>query len=190
MSRTTTTTSTVPARAVQGSVAAKAPSTVSSESLTGPLRLRIDGNWYQLTNWAALHPGGKDILYHLNGQDATDAFYSLHSAEAIERLKRLPHTPCTQVELDATPPLLRAFREFRAELMAAGWWDRSLFWEAFYASSIYLFASLGTYLALSGAPFLAILLIGIAMQQAGWIGHDYVHGRGKYCNFMGQITVR
>jgi hypothetical protein len=28
-------------------------------------------------------------------------------------------------------------------------------------------------------PLLAMLLLGLGMQQAGWIGHDYSHGRGN-----------
>ena len=34
----------------------------------------------------------------------------------------------------------------------------------------------GTMLAYSH-PLVAIFLIGLGMQQAGWLGHDFVHGR-------------
>jgi cytochrome b involved in lipid metabolism len=35
------------------------------------LRIRIDNKWYDLTKWQNYHPGGKEILQHLNGKDAT-----------------------------------------------------------------------------------------------------------------------
>lgn len=33
--------------------------------------LVIDGNVYDVTNWAKKHPGGSRILFHYAGQDAT-----------------------------------------------------------------------------------------------------------------------
>jgi len=41
----------------------------------------------------------------------------------------------------------------------------------------------GTFLAYSN-PFIATVLLGLGMVQAGWLGHDYVHGRGPICDAM------
>jgi hypothetical protein len=32
-------------------------------------------------------------------------------------------------------------------------------------------------LAVSGHPVLATISLGLGMQQAGWLAHDYIHGR-------------
>jgi len=36
-------------------------------------------------------------------------------------------------------------------------------------------------------PFIAMLLMGIGTQQAGWIAHDYIHGRDAGNKFLGYI---
>ena len=41
----------------------------------------------------------------------------------------------------------------------------------------------GTALAWS-QPIVATVLLGLGMQQAGWLAHDYVHGRGAWCTGM------
>lgn len=71
-----------------------------------------------------------------------------------------------------------AFREFRKQLEKEGWFERSAMWEFFYTASVYVLGFLGTWLAFNGHPILATLIIGTAMQQAGWIAHDYIHARG------------
>ena len=35
-----------------------------------------------------------------------------------------------------------------------------------------------------GMQFLAATVLGISNTIAGWLSHDYVHGRGKFCDFM------
>jgi fatty acid desaturase len=160
------------------------PATVNrltSRPTPGQLRLKIDEHWYDLTKWQHNHPGGHEILQHLNGLDATDAFYSLHSAEAHERLKKF-HRISSQPG-DSVPPTKTAlaFRKFRKQLVEEGFFKRSFFWEAFYQLSVYVLCALGSYLSRSH-PLLAVLLIGIGMEQAGWIGHDNTHGRGKWQN--------
>jgi fatty acid desaturase len=34
---------------------------------------------------------------------------------------------------------------------------------------------------------LAAFLLGIGMTEAGWLGHDYAHGRGELCNHLNKI---
>ncbi len=34
------------------------------------------------------------------------------------------------------------------------------------------------------ATIMATIIIGFAMQQAGWIGHDYAHGRGTSMRWL------
>jgi len=158
----------------------------------GRLRLAIDGDWYDLTHFQHSHPGGATILTYLNGKDATDAFYSLHSEEAIERLQRLKKTISTPVKAGELPELDKsdvAFRQLRQRLIKESWFKRSLAWELFYGSQVYILAILGTLFAYWGWTWMAILALGVAQQQGGWLGHDYGHGRGKYQYFFGRIMA-
>tara|TARA_B100001989_G_C24203388_1_gene299479 strand:+ start:178 stop:435 length:258 start_codon:yes stop_codon:yes gene_type:complete len=38
---------------------------------------------YDITEFANIHPGGKQLLYSVGGQDATDYFYELHREEIL-----------------------------------------------------------------------------------------------------------
>jgi cytochrome b involved in lipid metabolism len=42
----------------------------------------IDRGVYDLTKWAALHPGGASIIQSLCGRDATNDFLGKHSNQA------------------------------------------------------------------------------------------------------------
>lgn len=115
-----------------------------------------------------------------------DAFYSLHSKEAVARLKRLPKA-APPADDPGPSQLDLNFRRFRAQLEAEGFFRRSPLCDALYLGSIVLLVGLGTLLA-ADYPWLATLLLGVGMQQAGWIGHDYVHGRGAASWWAGRIT--
>lgn len=168
------------AMAPAGSIASLQPHYVGTKLST---HVRIDGLWYDLTHWKTQHPGGTLILEQMNGKDATDAFYSLHSEEAIARMKRLPSSATIPTHIAPFAPAeptkaTVAFRAFREQLQKEGWWKRNMLWEAFYTGSVYALAAAGTYAAFTGHPILAVILIAFAMQQAGWIAHDYIHARG------------
>jgi cytochrome b involved in lipid metabolism len=47
----------------------------------------IDAKVYDVTKFSALHPGGASVLLNetVAGQDATEAFYSLHRQEVLQR---------------------------------------------------------------------------------------------------------
>jgi len=52
--------------------------------------LIIDGNVYDVTKFAKLHPGGGAILQKYAGKDATEVFFSLHRTEHLDKYhKRL-----------------------------------------------------------------------------------------------------
>jgi fatty acid desaturase len=86
-----------------------------------------------------------------------------------------------------------AFRALRASLEAEGFFRREPVSEvAALATVLGLFAlaaALAHADALSGGatsshPWLATLALGLGGQQAGWLSHDYIHGRGPFCEFM------
>jgi len=152
-----------------------------------PLLLKIDDKWVNLQAWAKVHPGGAQSIERFRGQDATEAFYSLHSKEARNMVKKMKNIePSNEMSngLIAPTKAAIAFREFRSQLEKDGWFERNWFWDFFYVASITILAVSGSLISYEH-PWIATVLIAFAMQQAGWIGHDYVHGRGKISEILG-----
>ncbi|KAF8629594.1 hypothetical protein AX15_003340 [Amanita polypyramis BW_CC] len=60
---------------------------VAQHKKEGDLWIIIDSKVYDLSRFAALHPGGTNVLYSPNvvGQDATDVFFGLHRHEVLLR---------------------------------------------------------------------------------------------------------
>eukprot|EP00759_Apiculatamorpha_spiralis_P006615 PhF_6_TR13890/c0_g1_i1/m.22313 len=144
--------------------------------------LTIDGNMYDLTAWRHTHPGGSELLDKYHNEDATECFYALHSKEAIERLSRLHKVKLAANEESAYASKkahVLAFRDFRGSLEKQGWFKRDYRFDAVLISLCVSMLVIGTVLATTW-PVLSTILIGIAMQQAGWLGHDYGHGRGVF----------
>jgi fatty acid desaturase len=80
-----------------------------------------------------------------------------------------------------------AFRQLRAKLVNDGWFERSAMNEIALVTPILGMAAAGTYLSYSH-PITAIVLIAVAMQQAGWLGHDMTHSKESvYCEHMCNI---
>jgi len=160
-----------------------------SASESSPLLVKIGEKWVNLDVWKRVHPGGAQSLERFRGQDATDAFESLHSIDAIkmvEKMKNVESSVPKKMLDEVTKPTQASvsFRKFRAQLLSEGWFERTWSIDFFHVGLITLFAIVGTYISYS-SPYLAALLIGLAMQQAGWIGHDYIHGRGKMSFILG-----
>jgi len=60
----------------------------------------VDGDVYDVTKFANLHPGGKQALLDYAGKDATEDFWGLHRHEVLDKYKRLRKGRLT----DAGPP--------------------------------------------------------------------------------------
>ena len=54
--------------------------------------ISIDGQSYDVTSWRNHHPGGAESIDNFHNKDATEAFYALHSKEAISKLKKMYST--------------------------------------------------------------------------------------------------
>jgi fatty acid desaturase len=129
------------------------------------------------------------------------------SALAKERLLKLPVVPPPAppatphragspeaAAASATlPPGVASFRAFRASLEADGFFARDVASEAAALLSVLGLFGLAAVLShadtLSGGataahPWAATLALGLAGQQAGWLSHDYIHGRGPWCDLM------
>lgn len=147
------------------------------------VQLAIDGEWYDLEKWAKVHPGGKQILTHYQDADATEAFYSLHSEKAILQLKNM--RPIDRKEPPPTPSKLdQEFRGLCDKLRTEGWWERDVVEEMKLLIPIVAMIAWGTYYSYT-YPIAAMFVIGLGMEQAGWLGHDCVHARNNsYCSFI------
>lgn len=156
-----------------------------SSSKQEPLLIKIGDKWANLSHWRNSHPGGAAALDRFHGQDATEAFFSLHSKEAFEKFDRMKSVQPPAVLPPAPTNVALNFRKFRKSLEADGWFERSWGWDAFYVGAILTLCTLGTWLSYSH-PYLAVLLIGVGMQQAGWVAHDYIHARGRACWVLGR----
>jgi fatty acid desaturase len=123
----------------------------------------------------------------MNGLDATDTFYALHSKEAIAKLQRMHKTPTDMKNAKfVVTDKAKAFREFRKKLEEQGFFERNWLIEAAQIGAVFAFVILGTVIAKT-YPLIASLLIGVGLQQAGWLGHDYGHGRGKICQYLNRV---
>ncbi|CAJ1366003.1 unnamed protein product [Effrenium voratum] len=55
----------------------------------GNLWLAIDGDVYDVSKFANLHPGGAKVLEELGGKDVTEEFYELHRHEVLTKYEKL-----------------------------------------------------------------------------------------------------
>lgn len=149
--------------------------------------IRVDDDQYDLTAWRYKHPGGAQLLDLFHGKDATDAFYALHSKDAIRQLKRMPKKPVTDEEI-SRDKFSRDFEAFRSKLEAEGWFQRPWLNELIrYVIPTFSLLIVGWLLSASH-PVLATLMLGLGMQQAGWLGHDWSHGRDRIPMALGKIV--
>lgn len=138
--------------------------------------MRIHDRVYDLTSWRHKHPGGAWIMDQLHNQDATDYFEAFHSKDAAAVLKLLPSTPCQDAQIPRDL-VSRRFEELRSKLEREGWFRRDWMVEMYrYVVPTLLLVGLGVALAWR-YPVLATVLLGVGLQQAGWLGHDFTHGR-------------
>lgn len=161
--------------------------TSSRESTSDPFIIKIHDKWVNMEAWSKVHPGGASSILRFKGQDATEAFDSLHSSEAkkmVSKMKAVEAPNKTEKELIKPTKAALAFREFRETLEKEGWFERIWFYDFLHIAFITVLAVVGTAISYQH-PWIAIVLIGVAMQQAGWLGHDYVHGRGKISTVLG-----
>jgi len=160
--------------------------TVISKKNKSPTLVKIGDKWVNLDAWKKIHPGGETSIERFKNHDATDAFTSIHSKEAWEMVKKMKAVlPPSDYQEEIERPSTIAFRKWRSELEKDGWFERTWAWDAFYVSIISFLVIFGSIISYD-YPLTAIILIGVAMQQAGWIGHDYVHGRGKISYILGR----
>jgi len=148
------------------------------------LDVRIHDTWYDLSGWRKAHPAGAHWIDWYDGRDATEVMDGFHTAKGREMYKRLPKSKAATAELleatsTKTTDVQIGFRELREKLEREGWWERDVGREALLIS---IWASLvaGAALTVSSSAILSTVLLAISMTNAGWLGHDYIHGVDKF----------
>eukprot|EP00752_Nemacystus_decipiens_P009931 g8858.t1 len=145
------------------------------------LHVQLGDSFYDLTGWRKMHPAGEHWIDRFAERDATDVMAAFHSDEAFDRLKTLPVVKGKEGMEPNT--VTKNYRAFRKELVDAGWFQR-----VWYKDASVLVTQLGTFaagIALARSnPWLGTLVMGIAHTTGGWLAHDMVHGRGRYCTAM------
>jgi fatty acid desaturase len=84
-------------------------------------------------------------------------------------------------------PAQRAFRLLRARLISEGWFARSPLIEAAHLAAWATCVAVGVACARSATAAVASLAwlpLGLSFTAAGWLAHDYIHGRGAFCTAM------
>ena len=172
-------------------VAASATATMERAPAAPPPRLRealpirIDDQWYDLRAWRAAHPAGPHWLDGFAHQDATDVMHAFHSDEAVAMMTRLPKLSASVAppSLPPTSELTIGFRALRAKLIADGWYKRVWWREAANLAPCLGCYAVGTFVART-MPLLGTILLALGSTAAGWIAHDFIHGRGAFCSAM------
>lgn len=143
--------------------------------------LVIEGDVYNITNWAYRHPGGSKVITHYAGQDATDAFKAFHNdLSYVKKFMKAIHIGTLKEDEKKVKPIEEDFRELRVTAEKMGLFKPSvtfftlvllhilvLDWAA-WAVLYYLGTGWGPYL-------LSLAIITTVEAQVGWNQHDYGH---------------
>ena len=150
------------------------------------LVVRIDDRWVDLTGWRKAHPAGSHWIDVYKNADATEVMHGFHSDMAMAMLERLPAAREGDIPKDVAEvtPHTRAFRKLRAKLLEEGWFKRNPIMEAGTFAGYALTMAMAVGLARVGKLWLAALMLAISNTTAGWIAHDYIHGRGWWPMLM------
>ena len=174
--------------------AARAPAEAPRAPPKERLNIRIDDEWYDLTNWRVAHPAGAHWIDAYKNNDATEVMYGFHSDKAMGMIQRLPKSK--EPPTDVPPPVATsyAFRELRRKLEADGWYkphwrgelQKLLPWALALAAAKWCARRAGPAAGLG-----AVLCYAVSNTLAGWLSHDYVHGRSPFNMAMrGALTAR
>lgn len=156
---------------------------------------------YDVTEFGRQHPGG-NVIYKFAGRDATDVFSAFHSPAAWSTLRTCivgtvaegqvrgvfhtqQHTSSLQqhpIQQAETTPVVADFRALRSELMREGMFRASGIYYTFKTAStlaifiasyalLWMYPSMPLVVALSAAG------VGLGLQQAGWLSHDFLHNQ-------------
>ena len=143
---------------------------------------------FHTSGWRKAHPAGAHWIDWYDGRDATEVMDGFHTAKGRAMYERLPkskETTAKQLEETVAPDssTQKAFRQLRTQLENDGWWERDMVHE-FKLLGIWASLVVGAAATAHSIPFVSAILLGLSMTNAGWLGHDFIHGVDKYSENM------
>nr|AQP31156.1 fatty acid desaturase C1 [Paracentrotus lividus] len=143
--------------------------------------LVIDGDVYDISLWSRRHPGGKAIISHYAGQDASDAFGAFHrDRQYVSKYLKMYRIGRVKGYHDHKSELSRDFSELRDLTKKMGLYKPNYWFYVFQLSHI-IALEIAAYVvvALLGGTglswILAAFLIATSQVQGSWLNHDFGH---------------
>ncbi|KAL3692133.1 hypothetical protein R1sor_005784 [Riccia sorocarpa] len=138
----------------------------------------INDKVYDVSKFAEKHPGGP-IIFTQAGRNATDSFRLFHTARAWQQLQEFHIGDLYNPE--PVSELLKDYRELRSLLLRSQMFKCS---KAYYVyKAVTNFALLAASMAVISwsttfwAVLLSSFLMGLFLQQCGWVAHDFAHNQ-------------
>ncbi|NXL86870.1 FADS2 desaturase, partial [Alectura lathami] len=148
--------------------------------------LVIERKVYDVTQWVHRHPGGRRVISHCAGEDATDAFQAFHINPTLVQkfLKPLligelaPGEPSQ--DRDKNSQLVEDFRTLRKTAQDMNLFQASPLFFSLYLGHVLVMEALAwlivSYCGTGWIPTLILVCILTTSQaQAGWLQHDFGH---------------
>ncbi|XP_057583555.1 fatty acid desaturase 2-like protein FADS2B isoform X2 [Hippopotamus amphibius kiboko] len=148
--------------------------------------LVINRKVYDVTGWADRHPGGRRVLTHYAGEDATDAFRAMHLDLDIVRVylkplligELIPGEP--NQERNKNPQLVEDFQELRRTLEAMNMFDANLGFFFLHLAQILILEVLAWAMVWHfGSGWLITIFISclltVSQAQSSFLQHDTGH---------------
>ncbi|CAF3415135.1 unnamed protein product, partial [Rotaria sp. Silwood2] len=141
----------------------------------------IDNRVYDVTKWLK-HPGGQMVLKHYAGQDASEAFHSLHPdiSRAEKYLKTFYIGDVSKDSVNEDQALKDDFEKLRQKAFSKKLFQPSVLY--FFLTCLHILAcEFAAYFVIfrfgtSWLPYLiTLVLYVIAEAQCGWVQHDFGH---------------
>nr|WNZ34333.1 Fatty acid desaturase C1 [Hemicentrotus pulcherrimus] len=143
--------------------------------------LVIDGDVYDISIWSRRHPGGKAIISHYAGQDASDAFGAFHrDRQYVSKYLNMYRIGKVKGYDNQMSDLSRDFSDLRDLTKKMGLYNPNYWFYVFHLSHI-IALEIAAYLVVSllgGSVLswiLAAVLIGTSQTQGSWLNHDFGH---------------
>ena len=74
-----------------------------SPSAAGPIHVKIDNRWVDVSAWADAHPGGRHVLEWADGFNVTGAFHTIHLFSAAKSKAMLGRMPAADLLARSRP---------------------------------------------------------------------------------------
>ena len=172
------------------------------EAPEGEHRIALHGQVYDITNFAAKHPGGKIILAY-SCKDASDVFDLFHPPHVAKRLATMRVGELISRSDQAAPAALTVeYRALRRQLWEEGRFVPSALFCAWQQLLALLLMAVSVLLLLAWPEstlvqvLLAPCFLGLGLKQADFLGHDIMHngvvarrGQTKWRELLGQFNA-